>query len=242
MSHIRPESHKSGAGILQDRPRAVSESRSRFGPFELDPPARRLLRQESPVHLTPKAYLLLTELVSVSPRALSKQELQERLWPSTFVDEANLSVLVAELRAALEDDARHPRYIRTVHGFGYAFEAAVIRDRPPEARDRRNAVWWLVSDRDQFRLEPGEAIVGREPAAGVWVDAASVSRRHARLRVDEASVQVEDLASKNGTWVNGQRVTDPVELSDGDEVRFGSVVMRIRHLPNAGSTETLGPL
>jgi DNA-binding winged helix-turn-helix (wHTH) protein len=242
MSQIGPESPKSGAGIFQERSPAVTESRSRFGPFELDPPARRLLRQDCPVHLTPKAYLLLTELVNVSPRALSKQELQERLWPSTFVDEANLSVLVAELRAALEDDARHPTYIRTVHGFGYAFEAEVVRHPAVGVPDRRNAVWWLVSDRDQFRLEPGDAIVGREPAAGVWVDAASVSRRHARLQVDEGSVRVEDLASKNGTWVNGQRVTDPVELCDGDEVRFGSVVMRIRHLPDAGSTETLGPI
>jgi DNA-binding winged helix-turn-helix (wHTH) protein len=104
--------------------------RARFGEFIVDFETRQLLRDAHPVHLTPKAYQLLVLLVEAQPRALSKDELQQGLWPSTFVDEANLSVVVAELRSALGDDARQPRYVRTVHGFGYAFAATVARDQP----------------------------------------------------------------------------------------------------------------
>src|SRR5918994_3504107 len=98
---------------------------ARFGPFVVDLESRQLLRDADAIHLTPKAYQLLTLLIDECPRAVSKDELQQKLWPSTFVDEANLSVLVAELRSALKDEARNPRYIRTVHGFGYAFAADV---------------------------------------------------------------------------------------------------------------------
>jgi len=104
--------------------------RARFGEFIVDFETRQLLRDTHPIHLTPKAYQLLVLLVEAQPRALSKDELQQGLWPSTFVDEANLSVVVAELRSALGDDARQPRYVRTVHGFGYAFAATVARDLP----------------------------------------------------------------------------------------------------------------
>ena len=219
----------------------MPSTRVRFGPFVLDTGRRQLLRDDVAIHLTPKAFHLLTRLVEVSPVAVSKDELQELLWPSTFVDEANLSVLIAELRAALVDDARHPTYIRTVHGFGYAFAADVMRDFREEAGGPRSD-WWLVSEKDQFRLEPGEMIVGREPAAGIWIDNGSVSRRHARISVEGAALTLEDLGSKNGTWVDGARVDRRTTLRDGAEVRFGSVVMHVRQLSTPESTETIGPL
>ena len=119
--------------------------RARFGEFIVDFETRQLLRDAHPVHLTPKAYQLLVLLVEAQPRALSKDELQQGLWPSTFVDEANLSVVVAELRSALGDDARQPRYVRTVHGFGYAFAATVARDQPtPAPGSLRGGAWWLI--------------------------------------------------------------------------------------------------
>jgi DNA-binding winged helix-turn-helix (wHTH) protein len=218
----------------------VPSTRVGFGPFVLDTGRRQLLRGEDAIHLTPKAFHLLTRLVAASPVAVSKEDLQELLWPSTFVDEANLSVLVAELRAALGDEARHPRYIRTVHGFGYAFASAVTE--PPRAAPGMRSHWWLVSEKDQFRLDPGEVIVGREPAAGICIDNGSVSRRHARVIVEPAAVTVEDLGSKNGTWVDGARVTGPTVLRDGTEVRFGSLVMHLRQVSAPGSTETMGPV
>jgi DNA-binding winged helix-turn-helix (wHTH) protein len=213
--------------------------RARFGEFVVDFDGRQLLRDGHPLHLTPKAYQLLALLIEAEPRALSKDELQQGLWPSIFVDDANLSVIVAELRAALGDDARRPRYVRTVHGFGYAFTAEVTRERGRDVKTPEPGAWWLHGDDVQARLAIGENIVGRELPIDVWLDSGSVSRRHARLVVTGHTVSVEDLGSKNGTWVNGRHVTGRVDLAEEDELRFGAVSLRLKWATAATSTETI---
>lgn len=217
--------------------------RARFGPYVLDEDRRQVLLEGAAVHLTPKAYQLLAALMQASPRALSKDELQHRLWPATFVDEANLTVLVSELRAALNDDPRQPHYVRTLHGFGYAFASDIHPDpsdsRIPEAP--ASHAWWLFWSQGQIRLEGRDHIVGRDAAASVWIDSGSVSRRHARLVLEDQSGMLEDLGSKNGTWVNGTQVTAMTPIRDGDEIRFGSVSARLRRALAADSTVTVGP-
>jgi DNA-binding winged helix-turn-helix (wHTH) protein len=216
--------------------------RAQFGEFIVDFEARQLLRVTHPVHLTPKAYQLLALLIDAQPRALSKSELQENLWPSTFVDEANLSVLVAELRAALADDAKHPRFVRTVHGFGYAFAADVTRDRASGAEPGGGGGdWWMHSQTVHARLGDGEHLVGRELPIDIWLDSGSVSRRHARVTVEGRQVWLEDLGSKNGTWVNGERITGRVSVPDGADLRFGAVSVRLHWAMSAGTTETISP-
>ena len=109
-----------------------------FGEFVLDLDTHELVRAGTPVSLSPKAFRLLGILVENHPKALSKAELQDGLWPGTFVVEKNLTNLVSELRDALGDDPVRPRFIRTVHRFGYAFrEAASIESR--EADGSANA-------------------------------------------------------------------------------------------------------
>lgn len=103
-----------------------------FGEFVLDLNTRELARAGIPVSLSPKAFQLLGILVENHPKALSRIELQDRLWPRTFVVEKNLTNLVGEIREALGDDPAHPRFIRTVHRFGYAFRDA----SPIESRGR----------------------------------------------------------------------------------------------------------
>src|SRR6476660_8789947 len=98
----------------------------RFGEFRLDSETRELFRDDAEVHLSPKAFELLLRLLEARPKALSKAELMERLWPGTFVTDANLSVLVAEIRHALSDQPGQSRFLRTVHRFGYAFCGMVI--------------------------------------------------------------------------------------------------------------------
>jgi predicted ATPase/DNA-binding winged helix-turn-helix (wHTH) protein len=98
--------------------------RRTFGDFLLDLDTHELVRAGTPVSLSPKAFQLLGILVEHCPRALSRTELQERLWPSTFVVEKNLTNLVSEIREALGDDPSHPRFIRTVHRYGYSFREA----------------------------------------------------------------------------------------------------------------------
>jgi pSer/pThr/pTyr-binding forkhead associated (FHA) protein len=78
------------------------------------------------------------------------------------------------------------------------------------------------------------------PDSEVWIDALFVSRHHARITVSDADVTVEDLGSKNGTYLRGDRLTSPSRLADGDQLRLGSVVITFRVPPPAGSTETAG--
>ena len=93
----------------------------RFGAFTLCRHSRQLMNNGREIHLTPKAFQLLVTLADDRPNVLSKAMLQQRLWPDTFVAEANLSNLVAEIRKALGDRGRAPQWVRTAHGFGYAF-------------------------------------------------------------------------------------------------------------------------
>jgi DNA-binding winged helix-turn-helix (wHTH) protein len=118
-----------------------------FGPFTLDTDTRQLRHGADERHLTPKAFDLLELLTRERPRAVSKSTLLETLWPDTFVVEANLSNLVAELRAALDDDARQPRYVRTVYGRGYAFcEEALDAARSAPAAAAEPVAFCVVMD------------------------------------------------------------------------------------------------
>lgn len=209
-----------------------------FAEFLLDQQTRRLLRRAEEVHLSPKAFDLLLALVENQTRAMSKAELQEKLWPSTYVLETNLAGLIVELRRALGDSADEPRFIRTMTRFGYWFvgNAQPASDaREPVATHPR---YWLIWDTRQIALSSGDNILGRAPDASVWIDAPGVSRHHARIRLEGRVAAVEDLGSKNGTYVRGERLTVPVTLADGDQIRLGSVVVTFRIPPPAGSTDT----
>src|SRR5262245_57346829 len=97
----------------------------RFDRFALDPGTRQLLRDGEEIHVSPKAFELLRCVVENRSRAMSRDELQSTLWPSTFVLETNLASLVAEIRRALGDSADDPIFVRTMHRFGYWFIGAV---------------------------------------------------------------------------------------------------------------------
>ena len=197
--------------------------RIRFGPFTLDLESRQLTRAGREIHLEPKAFELLSALVLERPKALSKADLQERLWPGTFVAEANLSNLVAEIRAALDDSARAPTFVRTVHRFGYAFCGdAVPLTESGEAAPVR--LWCrLEADGRRFPLASGEHVIGRDADVDIRFDTSTVSRRHARVVVTADAAVLEDCGSKNGTFRGNERVTSPVALADGDTIRIGSV-------------------
>ncbi len=96
-----------------------------FGPFRLDPAKHVLLRGQEPVSLTPKAFETLLLLVENRDRVLLKDELMNRLWPESFVEEANLSQTIFVLRKTLGETAQDQRYIVTVRGTGYRFAEPV---------------------------------------------------------------------------------------------------------------------
>ncbi len=210
----------------------------RFEDFTLDPDTRQLLLNGGEVHLSPKALDLLTLLVANRARAVSKGELQQRLWPSTFVEETNLATLVAEIRRALADSAANPRFIRTIYGFGYRFvgesavEVAAVRSQPSRGRP------WLIVERRAIPLLDGANIVGRAADAAIQIDTPGVSRYHVRILVVHDNATLEDLGSKNGSYVNGELVTTR-RLADGDQIRLGAAVLTFRITSPTSQTETL---
>lgn len=203
-----------------------------LGPITLDTDRHQVFRGAEPLHLSTKAFQLLELLVENRPRALSKDRLQQALWPDTFVSDTSLTTLINEIRTALSDTAKEHRLIRTVHGFGYAFEGAA-RPAPPSGCR-------LIWGEREVSLEEGENILGRDPSAAGSIPDASLSRRHARVTVRGGAATLEDLESKNGTFVGEKRVTGPTLLSDGDPVRLGLVHMVFRSAPgNLSTTKTV---
>ena len=81
-------------------------------------------------------------------------------------------------------------------------------------------------------------MVGRDPDVEVRLDASTVSRRHARLVVTPEGTMLEDFGSKNGTFRGSERVSSPVQLADGDSIRFGSLLVTFHVRTPVGSTET----
>ena len=178
-----------------------------FGECEFDSGRRVLLRHGSAMPLSPKAFQLLEVLLDRRPEAIAKTELLERLWPETFVSDASLHNLMAEIRAAIGDAPRAARYIRTVPRYGYAFHGDA-RPAPAAAIARSGASGpRLVSSAGEWLLSEGSHVVGRDRDCAVRIDSVTISRRHARIVVTDGEAVVEDLGSKNGTHVNGQRVT-----------------------------------
>jgi DNA-binding winged helix-turn-helix (wHTH) protein len=211
----------------------------RFDDYAVDCGTRRLLRDQEEIRLSPKGFDLLVLLIEHRTQALAKEELHRRLWPSTYVSETNLAGLIAELRRALADSADEPRYIRTMHRFGYWFIGAVREEQAAQPPNRPAVRYWLVWETRQIPLTEGDNIVGRASDAEVWIEAAGVSRHHARIRVAGDAITVEDLGSKNGTYLRGVPVTAPSALADGDQIRLGSVVITFRIPPPAELTETV---
>jgi DNA-binding winged helix-turn-helix (wHTH) protein len=212
----------------------------RFGDFTLDPATRQLLCNGAEAHLTPKAYDLLVRLVAGRDRAVSKEELQQCLWPSTFVEETNLATLVAEIRRTLRDSAANPTFVRTVYGFGYRFVAEPVEEIAARAAGQARVKLWLTVERRQIPLLERTNVIGRAEDVAIRVDATGVSRYHARILVAGDSATLEDLGSKNGSYVNGMRVITRL-LSNGDEIRLGATVLTFRTASEAAPTETLPP-
>jgi len=207
-------------------------NRVEFGEFVLDLDTRELRRGRTPVSLSPKAFQLLGLLVERSPKALSKTELQEGLWPGTYVVEKNVTNLIAEIREALGEAAAQPRFVRTVHRFGYAFQAPPAF--PPAGAARFRLVWAGT----RAALRDGTHVIGRDPDLELFLDSASVSRQHARITIAGDDAVLDDLGSKNGTYVGDRRVEAPLRLTDGDVIRIGSIDLTFQAVHAVGSTET----
>ena len=212
--------------------------RVRFGECVLDSETRELSVRGTTVHIKPKAFQFLELLLENRPKALSKSQIHERLWPGTFVSDSALTSLLVEVRNAVGDKAQRPLYVRTVHRFGYAFCGSAEEVREGVSSGPRPWSCWILRAGKRTALEPGETVIGRDPGAGLYIDDPSVSRRHARIFVKEGSATLEDLGSKNGTHLGDHRIEAPVPLDDGARIRVGNVPLTFRMFSLPYSTQT----
>ena len=203
--------------------------RIRFGECVVDAAARVVTRGGEPTTLSPRAFDLLQVLLERRPQVVPQAELRDRLWPNTFVAYTSLARLVTELRKAIGDDSRKPRLVRTVYGRGYSFTGDAIEEISG------CSLFW--ADR-MIPLLEGENVIGRDDECHVRVESAKVSRRHARILVTNGQAVLEDLGSKNGTFVGAAAVRAPRRLSEGDEILVGAAVLRFRGPAGRGETET----
>jgi DNA-binding winged helix-turn-helix (wHTH) protein len=225
----------------------------RFGEFELDLAAYALRRDGERIKLERipmEALILLVERPGV---LVGRSQIQAALWGAdVFVEhDSAINTAVRKVRHALDDHAEESRFIETVVGKGYRFIAPVERVRP-DSPVRRNNIetpapssdgrrafprYCVTRGRQEFILDAGENLVGRDTDARVFVDHPSVSRRHARIAIGPRTAMLEDLKSRNGTFVDGRRVDGPAEIRHGAIIGLGPITLTFLVLSGPASTE-----
>lgn len=213
--------------------------RFQFGEWSFDGDAHLLCRSGRAQEISPKAFSLLGLLLEKRPAVLSHQELHDTLWPESHVARTSLARLVTEIRHVLGDEAGAPRFLRNVHGVGYAF-CGEVRAEPAgrEAAAPAQFSGSLIWGAHEIGLREGENLIGRTPECALRIDSAQVSRHHARVIVERGEARVEDLGSKNGTHVEGARIDRPRALGDGDTLVVGPALLVFRKGYGDGSTKT----
>jgi DNA-binding winged helix-turn-helix (wHTH) protein len=228
----------------------------RFGAFELDVAAYALRRAGISIKLEKLPMDVLILLVQSAGDLVERSELRNRVWGSdVFIDQdAAINTAIRKIRRVLGDDSGQPRFIETVVGKGHRFIGDIERTAPPPmhasgARRPSSAVahddlqvYSLTRGRNEIVLPTGETIIGRLPSAGVYIDHPSVSRRHAAISIDANRAVLRDLKSRNGTFIDGQRVTTPTAVRSGSVIGLGPVTLRfvVRSAPRSTQPMALG--
>jgi DNA-binding winged helix-turn-helix (wHTH) protein len=209
----------------------------RFGEFELDVGAYVLRRAGQRIRLEKIPMEILVLLVRNAGMLVSRTEIRSALWGSNvYVDHnAAINTAIRKIRRVLADDAETPRFVETVIGKGYRFSAplaTVAADRRPN--------YLVMRGKRQFVLDRGENLLGRDPAAAVYIDHPSVSRRHACISIESPRAVLEDLRSRNGTFVDGQQIERPTEIQHGAIIGLGPIMLTFVVLPRSASTQPMG--
>jgi DNA-binding winged helix-turn-helix (wHTH) protein len=213
-----------------------------FGAFELDVAAFSLCRGGKRVKLEKIPMEVLILLVSGRGALVGRKEIREALWsPRVFVEhDSAINTAVRKIRQALEDDADTPRFVETVVGKGYRFIASVTR-RSPGVPPRSAGVssHSVFRGKQEFVLENGDNLLGRDADAQVCVDHPSVSRQHAKIVLRSGRATLEDLESRNGTFVNGRRLDAPTELKHGVVIGLGPITLTFVSRSGSRSTQPM---
>ena len=211
----------------------------RLGDWLVEPTLDRISRDGRYIRLRPRAMDVLLCLALESGKLASKQQIIDAVWHTEFVSEHALTQVIAELRSALGDDARNPIYIENIPRRGYRLVATVtpIAASVPSVHGA-SLPFKLQGEDGDHPLIQGPNIIGRTIDADLCIDRTEVSRCHARIFVAGTTATIEDLGSKNGTYVNGERLEGPTLLTNGDEIWIGRSVARMRFLIEGEPTKT----
>jgi DNA-binding winged helix-turn-helix (wHTH) protein len=213
-----------------------------FGEFELDVAAFSLRRTGERLRLEKIPMEVLILLVSRKGALVGRKDIKEALWgPGVFVEhDAAINTAIRKIRHVLQDDADMPRFIETVVGKGYRFMSAVTRHSTgSSARGVGLPNHSVFRGKREFPLENGDNFLGRDPGAQVRVDHPSVSRRHAKIVVRSGRATLEDLESRNGTFVNGRRLDAPAELGHGTVIGLGPITLTFVSRSASRSTQPM---
>lgn len=218
--------------------RQTTPRRFHFGEFELDVSAYVLRRAGERIKLEKIPMEVLILLVERAGDLVDRQTLHDALWGAeVFVDrDSAINTAVRKIRLALADDVDKPQFIETVVGKGYRFIPTAASSF---ARARGAADYRIRRGTREFVLHSGENLLGRDPEAGVRLDHPSVSRRHARISIGSARATLEDLDSRNGTFVDGRRIDAPTEIRNGAIVGLGPVTLTFVVLSGPASTRPM---
>jgi DNA-binding winged helix-turn-helix (wHTH) protein len=197
-----------------------------FGAFHVDLESGELRREYDKVPIRPKCFDLLVYLLRNRGKLIAKDTLLDTVWSDAIVAEATLSRTITELREVLGDHPQRPKFIQTVSRRGYRFIAPAHEIFPATADEHRTELS-IVHRGKEYPLRSGEQVIGRGRGAAIPLYNSLTSRHHARITVNGKKVSVEDLGSKNGTFVNGHRVVKPTELKVGDQIQIGGEILTL---------------
>ncbi len=210
-----------------------------LGSWMVEPTLDRITCDGREVRLRPRAMDVLTALALAAGELVSKRSLIDEVWRTEFVSDHALTQVIAELRAALGDSAGSPTYIENIPRRGYRLVASVTPVVESAASDHCVSVpFKLETDNGSQSLTQGQNVIGRTGEADISLDKTEVSRCHAMITVQGTTAVIEDLGSKNGTYVNGRRLDGPATLNNGDEIWIGRSVARMRFLIEGEPTKT----
>lgn len=206
-----------------------------LGDWYVEPDLGRIRRDDHEVHLELRVMDVLVFLACHPSRLVRRQQIIDGVWDGSFISDNTLTHTIAEIRNALGDNASNPEYIETIHRRGYRLLKPVtdLEGRQPHDFGRPSRFRVLV-DKRNIQLREGRNLIGRTPGASICVHSLQVSRQHARIDVETTRAFIEDLASKNGTRLNGRPVDGRQQLRDGDRIILGEGAVAIQFI-EAGS-------
>ena len=211
-----------------------------LGDWLVEPDLNLISLGDQAIRLELKVMEVLVCLACHGFNVVTRQQIIDWVWDEGCICDNTLTHAVAELRKAFDDNATFPEYIETIHRRGYRLVKPVtdLEGRPPLGFGRPSRFRVLIDNRN-IQLRQGENLIGRLPEASLCIHSLQVSRRHARITVEDGKAFLEDLGSKNGTQLNGRPVRELKQLHDGDRIFLGDgiIVMQFIETGNFAPTD-----